>query len=80
MYKPQRAPAYTGKKFQVRVPTAKGRSRTVRFGQRGVSIKRNNDKRRRSFLARHRCSTAKDPLTPRYWSCRMWRKGTKLPK
>lgn len=32
---------------------------------------RNYDPRRaKSFSARHRCDTAKDPKTPRYWSCR----------
>ena len=29
-------------------------------------------KARASFRARHKCSTAKDKTTARYWACRDW--------
>jgi len=28
--------------------------------------------RRKSFRARHRCATATNKLTARYWSCKKW--------
>ena len=44
----------------------------VRFGDPNMTIKKNIPERRASFRARHKCSTAKDKLTPRYWSCKAW--------
>lgn len=44
----------------------------VRFGDPNMTIKKNIPERRASFRARHKCSTAKDKLTPRYWSCKKW--------
>ena len=43
-----------------------------RLGQKTMSIKKSNPARRKSFRARHRCDTAKDKTTARYWSCRKW--------
>ena len=60
------------KKFKVYVKNKKGKVVKVNFGQKGVKIKKNNPARRKSFRARHKCSTAKDRTTPRYWSCRKW--------
>jgi hypothetical protein len=60
------------KKFKVYVKNKKGKVIKVNFGQKGVKIKKNNPKRRKSFRARHKCHTAKDRTTPRYWSCRKW--------
>jgi hypothetical protein len=60
------------KKFKVYVKNKKGNVIKVNFGQKGVKIKKSNPKRRKSFRARHKCSTAKDRTTPRYWSCRKW--------
>lgn len=60
------------KKFKVYVKNKSGNVVKVNFGQKGVKIKKNNPKRRKSFRARHRCATAKDRTTPRYWSCRKW--------
>jgi len=60
------------KKFKVFVKNKKGKVVKVNFGQKGVKIKKNNPKRRKSFRARHKCHTAKDRTTPRYWSCRKW--------
>lgn len=59
-------------KFKVYVKNKKGNVVKVNFGQKGVKIKKNNPKRRKSFRARHKCDTAKDRTTARYWSCRAW--------
>ena len=61
------------KKFKVYVRDKEtGRIKKVEFGARGMSIKKSNPRRRKSFRARHRCSSAKDRTTARYWSCKMW--------
>ncbi len=60
------------KKFKVYVNNEKGNVIKVNFGQKGMSIKKDNPERRKSFRARHKCDTAKDKTTPRYWSCRKW--------
>ena len=46
----------------------------VKFGDPNMEIKRDDPARRRNFRARHKCDTAKDKTTPRYWSCRFWSK------
>ena len=51
----------------------------VSFGDTtGLSIKRDDPARRKSFRARHRCDTAKDKTTARYWSCYQWRGSAKV--
>ena len=60
------------KKFKVFVKKG-SRVVKVNFGDKKMSIKKNIPARKKSFLARHKCSTAKDRTTPRYWSCRQWR-------
>lgn len=35
-----------------------------------LRVRKGSAARRKSFAARHRCNTAKDPKTARYWSCR----------
>jgi len=78
------------KKFKVYVKDpSSGNVKKINFGHGGssaktrgektMSIKRNKGDRQKSFLARHKCDTAKDPTTPRYWSCKAWRRGTELP-
>jgi hypothetical protein len=61
------------KKFKVFVknPTT-GNVKKVNFGDPNMRIKKSNPKRRKSFRARHKCSTAKDRTSARYWSCRKW--------
>ena len=44
----------------------------VRFGDPNMSIKKDQPARRKSFRARHRCETAKDKFSARYWSCKAW--------
>jgi len=46
----------------------------VNFGDKNMEIKRDDPERRKSFRARHKCDTAKDKTTPRYWSCKFWSK------
>ena len=69
------------KKFKVYVKDPKsGNVKVIRFGDPGLSIKRDDPKRRKSFRARHGCDTAKgkDKTTARYWSCYQWRKNAKV--
>lgn len=67
------------KKFKVYVKNDKGNVIKVNFGFGGKSakgkvmkIKKDNPERRKSFRARHKCSTATDKTSARYWSCKMW--------
>lgn len=63
------------KKFGVYVKSPKtGNIIVVKFGDPNMEIKRDDPDRRRSFRARHKCDTAKDKTSPRYWSCKMWSK------
>ena len=63
------------KKFKAYVTgCAKDKSRVtkINFGDKKMKIKKSNPKRRKSFRARHKCHTAKDKCTARYWSCKAW--------
>lgn len=60
-------------KFAVYVKSDSGNVVKKRFGDPNMEIKRDDPERRKSFRARHNCDTAKDKMTPRYWSCRQWR-------
>jgi hypothetical protein len=63
------------KKFGVYVKSPKtGNTIMVKFGDPNMEIKRDDPDRRRNFRARHKCDTAKDKTTPRYWSCKFWSK------
>ena len=44
----------------------------INFGDPNMKIRKSNPKARASFRARHKCATAKDKLTARYWSCKKW--------
>jgi hypothetical protein len=50
----------------------KDRVTKINFGDKKMKIKKSNPKRRKSFRARHKCHTAKDKCTARYWSCKAW--------
>jgi hypothetical protein len=68
--KPKRTP---GKNKKFAVLAKKGETvRLIRFGDPNMTIKKNQPARRKSFRARHKCDTAKDKLTARYWSCKNW--------
>ncbi len=60
------------KKFKVYVKGPKGNVVKVNFGDPNMKIKKSNPARRRSFRARHRCSTPGPRWKARYWSCRKW--------
>lgn len=61
------------KKFKVYVRDPKtGNIKKVNFGDPNMRIKKSDPARRKSFRARHKCKTAKDRTTARYWSCRKW--------
>ena len=64
-------PGYGRKKFKVFVMD-NGKVKKVMFGDPNMEIRKDNPEARKSFRARHKCDTAKDKTTPRYWSCKMW--------
>ena len=67
--KPKRGGA---KKFYVYVKNDKGNVIKVQFGDTtGLTAKINDPEARKSFVARHQCSTKNDKTTPGYWSCRL---------
>tara|TARA_A100001201_G_scaffold143447_1_gene145138 strand:- start:588 stop:851 length:264 start_codon:yes stop_codon:yes gene_type:complete len=54
-----------------------GKVNIVRFGQKGMSIKKNNPARQKSFIARFtpilRAVKGQKSLSPAYWSLKAWR-------
>ena len=64
-------PGYGVKKFVV-LASAGGKTKLIRFGDANMEIRRDNPARRKSFRARHKCDSANDKLTARYWSCKNW--------
>ena len=66
----QQSSTRAGKKYMRCVKTKTGYKR-VHYGDKNLRIKKSNPKRRKSFRARHKCSTAK-PGTARYFSCKNW--------
>ena len=66
------------KKFKVYVRNDSGNVVVVRFGDPGLSIKRDDPDRRRSFRARHKCDNPGPKWKARYWSCYQWRSGAKV--
>ena len=59
-------------KFKVYVKNPKGNVVKVNFGAKGMRIRKNNPKARKSFRARHRCDKPGPRHKARYWSCRKW--------
>ena len=60
------------KKFKVYVKNDKGNVVKVNFGQKGMTIKKSNPGRRKSFRARMNCDSPGPRHKARYWSCRKW--------
>ena len=60
------------KKSKVFVKNSQGNVIKVNFGDPNMTIKKHIPANRKSFRARHKCNTAKDFTTPRYWSCKVW--------
>lgn len=67
-----------GKKKSVVYVMSGDKVKKITFGDPNMRIKKTSPARRKSFRARHRCDTAKDKTTARYWSCRMWTAKTKV--
>ena len=83
--KPFRTPS-AKKKFAVYVKDkSNNKIKIVRFGAKGMSIKKNIPARKRSFMARFRPILAKAKrsgkqlnTTPVYWAVKSWQKGFKI--
>ena len=58
-------------KKYMRCTRVNGKLKRVHYGDPNLRIKKSNPKRRKSFRARHKCSTAK-PGTAKYFSCKNW--------
>lgn len=67
-----------GKKKMVKV-CANGKEKLIHFGADGYGHNY-SDKARKSFRARHKCSTATDKTTARYWACKELWGGKSSPK
>ena len=66
------------KKFYVYVKDG-DKIKKVSFGDTtGLSIKRDNPARRKSFRARHNCADPGPKTKARYWSCYQCRAGAKV--
>ena len=65
--KPKRTPNHPTKKFVV-VAKQGDKTKTIRFGDAKMKIKKDQPARRKSFRARHKCSTAK-PGTAKHLAC-----------
>lgn len=62
------------KKYKVYVKDPKSSNvKVINFGdvKGGLTVKVSNPEARKSFAARHKCSTKKDKTKPGYWACRM---------
>ena len=63
-----------GGKYVVYVRDPKTKNvKKLTFGARGMSVKLTDPKRRKSFVARHKCKETKDKMSKRYWACRIGR-------
>ena len=65
-------PGYGRKKSKVYVKNKSGKVIKVMFGDPNMEIRKDNAAARKSFRARHKCDTATDKTSARYWSCKMW--------
>ena len=64
-------PGYGRKKSKVDVKKG-DKVIKVMFGDPNMEIRKDNPEARKSFRARHKCDTATDKTTARYWSCKAW--------
>ena len=78
--KPKRTPSHP-KKSHIVVAKEGDKIKTIRFGEKGAKTagkpKAGESDRmkakRKSFKARHKCSSATNKLTARYWACKkLW--------
>lgn len=75
---PIRLPSGSKKKFKVYVRNDKGNIVKVEFGDPNMEIKRDDEGRRNSFRARHKCDNPGPKWKARYWSCYQWREKAKV--
>lgn len=68
--KPFRTPGES-KKFAVYVQDGDS-IKIVRFGDPNMEIRRDDEKARASFRARHKCDQQTDKTSAAYWACRLW--------
>lgn len=66
----QQSSSRSDKKY-MRCTRAGGKLKRVHYGDPKRRIKKSNPKKRKSFRARHKCSSAK-PGTAKYFSCKNW--------
>lgn len=66
----QQSSTRSDKKYMRCVKSGSGYKR-IHYGDPNLRIKKANPKKRKSFRARHKCSSAK-PGTPKYYSCKNW--------
>ena len=66
----QQASTRSDKKY-MRCARVGGKLKRVHYGDPNLRIKKSNPKKRKSFRARHKCSSAK-PGTAKYFSCKNW--------
>ena len=75
--KPFRTPGKSKKSAVYVRNRSTGKVNLVRFGQPGMSIKKNIPARKRSFMARFKpilkAVKGQKSLSPAYWSIRAWR-------
>ena len=90
-HEPLQEAEYQGKKVKLNDPIRGGSKKfyvyvkdgdkvqKVSFGDTtGLSIKRDDPSRRKSFRARHNCDNPGPKHKARYWSCFQWRAGAKV--
>ncbi len=66
----QQASSRSDKKY-MRCARVDGKLKRIHYGDPNLRIKKSNPKKRKSFRARHKCSSAK-PGTAKYYSCKNW--------
>ena len=73
--KPKKTPNHKTKSHVVKA-CENGKEKTIRFGQQGAKTvpgkpkTEKEAKKKKSFHARHKCSTAKDKMSARHWACK----------
>ena len=65
--KPKRTPNHKTKSHVV-VAKEGGKTKTIRFGQQGVTGDKKNTARSKSFKARHASNIAKGKMSAAYWA------------
>ena len=69
-------PGFAKKKKVVKGCSA-GRQELIKYGAKGYAHNY-SDSAKKSFRARHNCSSATNPLTARHWACKdLWPKNKK---